>query len=56
VVTLVLDLRFRRAIISSKDGAPWPMRGFSNGGAYTIDRLLLLIVGVDILGACNDGF
>jgi hypothetical protein len=30
--------------------------GFSDGGAYTIDRPLLLIVGADILGAYNDGF
>jgi hypothetical protein len=56
VVTLVLDLCFLPAIIPSKDGAPWPMRGFSDGGAYTIDRPLLLIVGAGILGACSDGF
>jgi hypothetical protein len=43
-------------MITSKDGAPWLMRGFSDGGAYTIDGPRLIIVGVDILGACNDGF
>jgi hypothetical protein len=50
-VVLVLEaLRFFPAQISSKVGAPWPMKEFSDGGAYAIGRLLLLMVGGAVLG------
>ena len=39
--------------MSSRDGALWPIRGFSDGGACAINRPLLLIVGGGTLGACQ---
>ena len=53
-VVLVLEaLCFFPAQISSKVGAPWPMKEFSDGGAYAIGRLLLLMVGGAVLGTCQ---
>ena len=54
VTSLVLEgLRFLPTKMSSRDGALWPIRGFSDGGACAINRPLLLIVGGGTLGACQ---
>ena len=45
VTSLVLEgLRFLPTKMSSRDGALWPIRGFSDGGACAINRPLLLII------------